>query len=79
LGDAPVVSTFGSLFRAAKRVATAWCWRYNVQNGVSGCSFVSRNREKKRVLCFVDKTEIRLLGLEKQRKQPAMKSDAGYE
>ncbi|RZS26601.1 hypothetical protein BHM03_00059959 [Ensete ventricosum] len=32
-------------------------------------------QRKKRVLCFVDKTEIRLLGLEKKRKQPAMKRD----
>ncbi|RZR93832.1 hypothetical protein BHM03_00022410, partial [Ensete ventricosum] len=75
LGDASVVFAFGSLFRATKRVAAAWCWRYSVQNEVSGCSFVSRNREK-RVLCFVDKIEIWLLGLEKKRKQPAMKSDA---
>ncbi|RWV81221.1 hypothetical protein GW17_00057379 [Ensete ventricosum] len=34
---------------------------------------------EKRMLCFVDKTEIRLLGLEKKRKQSAMKSDAGCE
>ncbi|RZS08814.1 hypothetical protein BHM03_00039830, partial [Ensete ventricosum] len=27
LGDAPVVFAFGSLFRAAKRVDAAWCWR----------------------------------------------------
>ncbi|RRT34844.1 hypothetical protein B296_00053755 [Ensete ventricosum] len=73
-----MVSGFGSLFRAAKRVAAAWCWRYNVQNGVSGYSFGLRNREK-RVLCFVDKTKIRLLGLEKKRKQPTMKSDVGPE
>ncbi|RWV87322.1 hypothetical protein GW17_00050695 [Ensete ventricosum] len=33
LGDAAVVSAFGSLFGAAKRVATAWCWRHSVQNG----------------------------------------------
>ncbi|RWV78707.1 hypothetical protein GW17_00060277 [Ensete ventricosum] len=33
LGDAVVVSTFGSLFGAAKRVAAAWCWRHSVQNG----------------------------------------------
>ncbi|RZS27716.1 hypothetical protein BHM03_00061238 [Ensete ventricosum] len=39
LGDTAVVSVFGSLFRAAKRVAAAWCWRHNVQNGASGCSF----------------------------------------
>ncbi|RWW43068.1 hypothetical protein BHE74_00051310 [Ensete ventricosum] len=38
LGDATVVSAFGSLFGAAKRVAAAWCWRHNVQNGASGCS-----------------------------------------
>ncbi|RWW65184.1 hypothetical protein BHE74_00027532 [Ensete ventricosum] len=39
----------------------------------------SYRETEKRVLCFVDKTEIRLLGLEKKRKQPAMKSDAGSE
>ncbi|RWW39902.1 hypothetical protein BHE74_00054720, partial [Ensete ventricosum] len=43
LGDATVVSAFGSLFGAAKRVVAAWCWRHSVQNGVSGCSFVSRS------------------------------------
>ncbi|RRT37072.1 hypothetical protein B296_00050965 [Ensete ventricosum] len=31
------------------------------------------------MLCFIDKIEIRLLGLEKKRKLPAMKSDAGCE
>ncbi|RWW46240.1 hypothetical protein BHE74_00047840 [Ensete ventricosum] len=39
LGDATVVSAFGSLFGAAKRVAAAWCWRHSVQNEASGCSF----------------------------------------
>ncbi|RZR80034.1 hypothetical protein BHM03_00005925, partial [Ensete ventricosum] len=57
LGDVTVVSPFGSLFGAAKRVAAAWCWRHSVQNGASGCSF--------------------LLGLEKKRKQPAMKRSSG--
>ncbi|RRT31658.1 hypothetical protein B296_00057939 [Ensete ventricosum] len=32
LGDAAVVATFGSLFRAAKRVVAVWCWRHSVQN-----------------------------------------------
>ncbi|RWW40781.1 hypothetical protein BHE74_00053781, partial [Ensete ventricosum] len=42
LGDAVVVSTFGSLFGAAKRVAAAWCWRHSIQNGASGCSAEDR-------------------------------------
>ncbi|RWV83216.1 hypothetical protein GW17_00055204, partial [Ensete ventricosum] len=46
LGDTTVVSVFGSLFRAAKRVAAAWCWRHSVQKGASGCAFVSRKQRK---------------------------------
>ncbi|RWV78776.1 hypothetical protein GW17_00060199, partial [Ensete ventricosum] len=30
-------------------------------------------KTEKRMLCFVDKTEIRLLGLEKKRKQPGFR------
>ncbi|RZR96301.1 hypothetical protein BHM03_00025292, partial [Ensete ventricosum] len=43
LGDATVVSAFGSLFGAAKRVADAWCCSHSVQNGASGCSRKQRH------------------------------------
>ncbi|RWW41242.1 hypothetical protein BHE74_00053283, partial [Ensete ventricosum] len=53
-----------------------------VSPGRRGCErgewlLVRIEKTEKRMLCFVDKIEIRLLGLEKKRKQLAMKSDAG--
>ncbi|RZS18870.1 hypothetical protein BHM03_00051196, partial [Ensete ventricosum] len=52
LGDTPVVSAFGSLSRAAKRVAAAWCWRHSIQNGASGCSFWPEEQQRREAMGY---------------------------
>ncbi|RWW46363.1 hypothetical protein BHE74_00047702 [Ensete ventricosum] len=52
LGDTPGVSVFGSLSRAAKRVAAAWCWRHGIQNGASGCSFWPEEQQRREAMGY---------------------------